>query len=296
MTNQRIIYGDAVKHVASQDLDCDVMITDPPYSPHVHASATSNDTGGMGVRGRDLGFGALTPGLRDWISLTAAANIRRWSVIFSDHEGCQAWRDAAETEYIRQIPWIRWSQPQLSGDRPPSGAEAVLLFHGCRYTAGGKIKPVKKRWNGPGSLTHFDSRCLRGKDKHPTEKPIGLALSLVSWFSDPGDTVFDPCAGGGTIALACRLLGRSSVSIERDEAHYLATCMRLASRLSARDHGLVGEWVVEAKEEVASVPTPKAADGSDKKTYERGQRRLADAVRVDAAWADQTEEFEVEEL
>jgi site-specific DNA-methyltransferase (adenine-specific) len=54
---------------------------------------------------------------------------------------------------------------------------------------------------------------LRGEDKHKAEKPLDQALDLVEWFSDEGETVFDPFAGSGTIGLACRILGRSYLGI-----------------------------------------------------------------------------------
>lgn len=273
-------------------LDCldelppfDALITDPPYSPHVHENATSVGVqgGGLGTHRRDLGFVALTRDLRGAIA-TCASRASRWSCIFSDFEGAYAWMTACErAEYIRTVPWVRWSQPQLSGDRPCTGAEAVLIFHRTR-----DAKPVKKHWNGPGSLvafgvdydaearTHAPRRALRGQDKHPTEKPLDLMLDLVSWFSDPGEVVFDPCAGHGTTALACRLLGRSCLALERDETWARRAASRVTSVLSDRDRVRAQEWCISAEAEASRVPTPKAENGSDVKTWDRAQRRLHD--------------------
>jgi site-specific DNA-methyltransferase (adenine-specific) len=269
----------------------DALITDPPYSPHVHDNATSAGTGGRGVRERDLGFDALTCDLRGALaSLAARAN--RWSCVFSDFEGAYAWMSACDSEYIRTVPWVRWSQPQLSGDRPCTGAEAVLVFHALRD---GKV-PMRKRWNGPGSLvafgvdydaearTHAPRRALRGKDKHPTEKPLDLMLDLVSWFSDPGELVLDPCAGSGTTALACRLLGRSCLALERDPEWARRAAARVeGAPLSDRDRVRAQEWVHSTVAEADRTPAPKAENGSDVKTYERAQRRIEDAGRVGAA-------------
>jgi hypothetical protein len=260
----------------------DCMITDPPYSDHVHDNATSIGTGGAGTRERDLGFAALTPELRARLG-TAAASVRRWSAIFSDYEGAPAWwsdTERAGAEWIRLVPWVRWSQPQLSGDRPPTGSEAVLLFHAQRVRPRGSFTHVTKHWNGPGSLVAFERRALRGQFKHPTEKPLDLALDLVSWFSDPGESVLDPCAGAGTTALACRLLGRDCVALEKSEQWATHAAGRIAGPLSDRDRTRAEEWVGWIVEEAERVPVPKAADGSDVRTYERAQRRIADAARV----------------
>ncbi len=214
----------------------DVLITDPPYSAHVHANAVSQSIGG-GVRQRDLGFVSLSDELRLWTS-KLAARIPRWSVIFSDIEGSHLWhRDlvVSGATYIRTIPWVRWSIPQLSGDRPPSGCELIILAYGQ-----GK---GRKHWSGPGNLTHFAHTCLRGDGKHRTEKPLDLMLDLVSWFSDPGEIVIDPFSGSGTTGLAAKILGREFVGAEMDELWASRAQARIdCDTLSERDQGRYDKW------------------------------------------------------
>lgn len=275
-----IIRADALELDPAAFADFDALITDPPYSDHVHDNATSIGTGGEGVRERDLGFDALTPELRAFIA-AGAASVRRWSAVFSDFEGAPLWWADVEregAEWIRLVPWVRWSQPQLSGDRPCTGAEAVLIWHAQHTGPRGGRKPMAKRWNGPGSLTALERRALRGQFKHPTEKPIDLALDLVSWFSDPGEAVIDPCAGAGTTALACRLLGRNCVAIEKSEAWATHARGRVSGPLSDRDRARAEEWCAWIVTEAERVPVPK--DKSEERTYERAQRRIADAARV----------------
>jgi hypothetical protein len=267
-----------------------VVITDPPYSPHVHENMTSVGVvglggGGMGSHARDPGFEAIDDELRIAIG-ALVAGAKRWGVVFSDFEGAYLWQVGAcfpwgatpapskfGAEYVRTVPWVRWSQPQLSGDRPPTGAEAVLHFHATRADR------VRMHWNGPGSLTHYARRCMRGADKHPTEKPIDLMLDLVSWFSDPGECVLDPCAGAGTTGIACRLLERDAVLVEKDARWATHAQGRASSPLTARDLVRAQEWIVSTVDEAGKVPAPKAANGSDVKTWERAQRRIADAER-----------------
>ncbi len=279
-----IIHADALEIDPALFAEFDTMITDPPYSDHVHDNAVSNNPGpqipGQGPLERDLGFDALTPELRARLG-TAAASVRRWSAVFSDFEGAPAWWTACgAAEWIRLVPWVRWSQPQLSGDRPCTGAEAVLIWHAQNTGPRGGSKPKAKRWNGPGSLTHFERRALRGQFKHPTEKPLDLALDLVSWFSDPGEAVIDPCGGAHTVALACKLLGRDCVSLDTQEAWCVHGQGRISGPLSDRDRTRAEEWCGWILDEAGKVPEPKAPDGSDVKTYERAQRRIADAARV----------------
>jgi len=213
-------------------------MTDPPYLEHVHERMTScaaQGGGRKGVRHRDAGFDHISEDLRAYVARAALAS-ERWSLVYTDVQGNAGWelalggytKNNLKPRHIRTVPltfeqehwtgetdggpigtlpWIRWSMPQLSGDRPPSGAELLVCTHA----------PGKLSWRGPGNLTEIRHKCLRGVGKHPTEKPLDQALDLVSWFSDPGDLIYDPCAGGFTLGVACYLLGRSYLGCELDE-------------------------------------------------------------------------------
>jgi hypothetical protein len=251
------------------DVPFDVMIVDPPYSAHVHDRATSNHTAGAGPTKRDLGFAAIGDDLRSAI-VTIAVRARRWSCVFTDIEGLHAWRERvleARLHYVRAVPWVRWSQPQLSGDRPPSGAELAMLAH----------PHGAKRWSGPGSLTAFDTRSLRGSDKFPCEKPLDLMLSLVSWFSDAGETVVDPCCGSGTTGLAARLLGRDAILCDCDAAAVALARTKIGGGVSDRDRERCERWVEYQRAWIAShEPTTQSGEA-------RLERAIADTLRVEAA-------------
>ncbi len=314
----QILHADAL-WMRSLGVDADAMIVDPPYAARVHTKAVSARTGGAGVRSRDLGFDSLSSALMARIALYAS-QVRRWSLVYCDAESTHLWREAmalAGVEYVRAVPWVRWTQPQMSGDRPPSGREEVLWFHrggGRKVPRGPRpdshspdwltwlestVRPVKKAWNGPGSLTHLEHKALRATrgaaaDKHPTEKPLDQLLDLVSWVTDPGETVIDPCGGGGTTALACALLGRGAVVLEQDATWASAAferCYRARSGyggteawLCDRDAERVRRYVERTCEEATRVPFPRKP--CEQKTWERAQRRLADVPRVVAALED----------
>lgn len=287
-----VAHADALNQICRYAArDADVQIVDPPYAPKVHKKAVSAGTGGAGVRKRDLGFGHLTPDLMTRIAVYAS-EVRRWSVVFTDIESVHLWIAAMAlqgVEYVRTVPWVRWSQPQMSGDRPPTGAEAICIFHAPRRNQGGG----KMRWNGPGNRIAYRSedqaplaraeylaKSLRGRDKYSCEKPLDLMLALVSDYSDPGDLVFDPCAGVGTTGLAARLLGREAVCLERSADPYAIAALRTIRPLSTRDAERAERWVSETFDEASATPEPKAKNGSDVKTYERAQRRIADCDAV----------------
>jgi hypothetical protein len=285
-----VIHGNALDYGPDDFELFDVQVIDPPYSAHVHESAASVGTGGMAPgaennrRDRDLGFDALSPELREQICV-CAASVKRWSAVFSDVEGAHDWREsmaALSLEYIRPLPWIRWSQPQLSGDRPPTVLELVNLFHPQHVGPRGGVKPFAKHWNGPGNVMPLHRRAMRGEDKHPTEKGLDLILDLVSWFSDPGESVIDLCCGFGTTALACKLLERDCLAVELKADWARRAASRVSAQvLSARDQARAKEWCETTFEEAtALLALPRAKDESDRNTRERAERRLADVDRV----------------
>jgi len=234
----------------------DHVFADLPYSRRVHAKAVScaNDgqaaaAAGERVRVRDLGFGYLTPQLRRYTAQACAA-ATGYSLLYSDLQSA-AWLriacQAAGAEYVREVPWVRWSMAQLSADRPPSGAEMILLVHGQDIGPRGGVRPRPKVWYGPGWLTAFDHVCMRGSDKHPTEKPLAQALDFVHMFSRPGEIIYVPCSGSGSVELACAMLGRAAVGVELQPEHHERSTARLAAwverrELSPRDGEQLARW------------------------------------------------------
>lgn len=218
-----LLHEDALDFILPfADEEFDHVFTDPPYSKHVHENATTSADRAYGTKHNDLGFEHLSPELRLFVA-GKIARAQKWSLIYSDVEGAHKWiRDVrrAGGEYIRSIPWVRWSTPQKSGDRPVQGFEVVLVFWGAQD--GSK----RTHWHGPGNLIELahmtdleELDALRhkaerappkssGRTKHKCAKPLDQALDLIDWFSDPGDRIFDPCAGRGTFGAACAVINR----------------------------------------------------------------------------------------
>ncbi len=71
--------------------------------------------------------------------------------------------------------------------------------------------------------------CLKDSKEmlvaHPTQKALEVMKWCLELFSKPGDTVLDPFMGSGTTGVACVLLGRNFIGIERDPEY-----MRIAQR------------------------------------------------------------------
>lgn len=63
-------------------------------------------------------------------------------------------------------------------------------------------------------------------ERHPTKKPDDLFREIIQIFSNPGDLVLDPFAGGGTTAFAAEAEGRRHISFDEKEQWYLESLKR----------------------------------------------------------------------
>ena len=207
----------------------DHVITDPPYSEHVHSkqwigAALSEGCKRTSTAHASLGFAALDASTRQAVLGWMAVRARRWGLFFCDIESLGGWRDAGTTDaldYVRGCVWDKIDgAPQFTGDRPASGAEALACLH----------RKGKKRWNGGGRRGVFRHRVNgeRGAKPHPTTKPLSLMRELVTLFTDEGETILDPFAGSGTTGRACKDLGRRCILIEREAKYCEVIIKRLA--------------------------------------------------------------------
>jgi len=218
----------------------DHVIADPPYSPHVHGKSRRGGkdappTDGRGrssranfSRVKDLGFGPLTPELREFCAAQYARVARRWSLVFSDTESMAAWRAslvAQGLEHVRDGFWRKvGGTPQFTGDRPSVSVEGITICH----------PKGRKRWNGGGKAAFWEHAIVLNRSHddprlHTTQKPEPLMRELVLDFTNPGDLVLDSFAGSGTTGAACKRLGRRALLIEGAEAY----CEVIAQRMEA---------------------------------------------------------------
>ncbi len=63
---------------------------------------------------------------------------------------------------------------------------------------------------------------------HETQKPVELMEYLIKTYSNEFDFVFDPCAGSGTVSIACENTNRNHISFEKDPD----MCKKAQKRLS----------------------------------------------------------------
>lgn len=202
------------------DVECDSLITDPPYGPRTHLgyrTARDGDEGSIARRTGIMRYAPLRPvdvkALADW----ADVHVRRWVVLFGDDVTAQWWKAAFEKRgwyTFRPLPWIkRGACPRFTGDGPSSDSESIVVARRTGIRDGAK----------PG---HYITGRVEGATNGSLivgQKPLALMCALVRDYSRPGDVIVDPHAGSGTTLLAATIEGRRCIGAERDpETHALA--------------------------------------------------------------------------
>jgi site-specific DNA-methyltransferase (adenine-specific) len=85
-----------------------------------------------------------------------------------------------------------------------------------------KWKPIlvfsKGAWKQTGRWPDVLRVQSKEKDWHPWQQPLEEVSKLVSYFSNPGDLVIDPCGGGFTTAVACVRNHRRFIGCDIDKA------------------------------------------------------------------------------
>jgi site-specific DNA-methyltransferase (adenine-specific) len=68
----------------------------------------------------------------------------------------------------------------------------------------------------------------KGRKKTPTKLPSEIVRKILRFSSNPGDLVFDPFLGSGTVAVTAKEMGRHFIGFEVVEDYYTFAEMRLA--------------------------------------------------------------------
>ena len=213
-----IYHGDC-REILPELPKVDLVLTDPPYSAHVHEQAmrgARDSHGAIFGEPKDFGFDALSPEVAEAAAAGIGLVALAWTLVFSDIETVPEWRALLERnklEYIRTGAWVKIAPtPQFSGDRPAAGFEAITISH----------PKGRKSWNGGGGAavwtfaSHGGERDVR---YHKAQKPVDLMCKLVTLFSNVDQLVCDPFFGSGSTAVAAKKLNRRCIGIEIEEKY-----------------------------------------------------------------------------
>ena len=73
----------------------------------------------------------------------------------------------------------------------------------------------------------FSHCTVKGRDEHPTVKPLSLMRKYVQVLAPVGGVVFDPFMGSGTTGVAALQLGRRFIGCELDPGYFAIAQRRI---------------------------------------------------------------------
>lgn len=86
----------------------------------------------------------------------------------------------------------------------------------------------------------------RGPERgHPCPRPLDMMRYLVSVLCEPASLVLDPYLGSGTTGVACAMLGRQFIGIERHKPYFDIACRRIEAAYRQRDMFIPAPAVVK---------------------------------------------------
>lgn len=196
------------------DIECDAVITDPPYSARTHG-------GQMAIGGRrDLSYASWAPlDVVDFMVWADAAS-SGWIAVLTDHvlgpefEKCAT---LAGRYAFPPLPAVETGRSvRLTGDGPSSWASWLMVS-----------RPRTRDFASWGTLPGRYEVPGGARDRHIGGKPLSMMRAIVADYSRPGDIVCDPCAGGATTLLAAVMEGRRAIGAECDPETFEKAVARL---------------------------------------------------------------------
>lgn len=215
----RLYHGDC----ADLDIECDLIVTDPPYG--VEFKSGRSDLWGP-IHGDDDAAGT-TERLRH-----ALKSLRR-----SRHIYIFGNLDLSSLPLCGQTELI-WDKETIGlGDltAPWGPQHEKILFAVHEFSKANRDK-------GSGNLAARlrkgtilrTTRPISGRvQNHPTEKPIEVLRQLIESSSVMGETVYDPFVGSGSTLVAASLEGRKAIGCEIDERYCETAAKRIEQEAGA---------------------------------------------------------------
>jgi len=127
----------------------------------------------------------------------------------------------------------------IKEERQGSGAERVKhsFSEATRHKSGefvgamsGEFNEMADELRYPSSVQEFNNRASGDRGLHPTQKPVALFEYLIKTYTNEGDLVLDNCAGSGTTGVACKMLGRNYILIEKEPEYIEIINQRISPR------------------------------------------------------------------
>jgi site-specific DNA-methyltransferase (adenine-specific) len=207
-----IIHGDCLDVMRSMpDAAFDCVVTDPPYGIDADSkqrARSDKQHGGAWAKSRDYGTAKWDGERPPREAFDSLRRVGRHAVV---------WGGNYFADLLGPTPsWIVWDKD--------NGTNVYADFEVAWTSHARAARKVRWRWHGMLQEPGFP----RDERVHPTQKPLGLMLWVIEHYTSRNDLILDPYCGSGTTGVACAMLGRRFVGIDRDEGYVATARQRIA--------------------------------------------------------------------
>lgn len=202
----RLILGDTLEVMPQLEGMYNSLITDPVW-PNVPADCD--------IAGNDDPWGLFQ---QFCIRLPRARLLRQIVIVMRNDSDPRILKFIPEDYGFQQVAWCQYVMPGYLG-RVLGGNETAYVFgEPVASQEGRRVVPSVSPKAQPGD---------RPANGHPCSRALIHQKFLVNWFSDVGETVFDPFMGSATCAEACISLGRNFIGCEIRPDYFDIACRRV---------------------------------------------------------------------
>ena len=229
-----------------QDVICDHLITDPPFSARTHNGQRHgrkdpkycNTTTNPILSNRGLPYEPWTEAdIKEFVDFWHPRT-RGWMCIMMSHDLVPIYTELLQQHgrYVfAPIPCVQmYRNVRLAWDGPANWADYLLVARPRTLKGWGALPGAYVGQSHDAGENALD----RSKRIIPGSKPLWLMRAIIKDYSKPGDLICDPCAGGGSTLRVAQAEGRPSIGAEETEETYLkAMELITGERLIFKDEG-----------------------------------------------------------
>jgi len=221
-----------------QDVTCDLLCVDAPYSSKTHAAysprtdvltACARDArwAAKGGKRRQIDYASFDESQVDALVDFWAERTRGWFVSITDDVLAPLWSSALRRHdrYVfAPLPLVELGgRVRLTGDGPSSWT--------CWMVIAARPRTFNKWGTLPGAyVVPAEKKMVIGG------KPLDAMRAIVRDYSEPGDVVCDPCAGGATTLVAAEIEHRRAIGCEMNPETYAVAMERIERGENALKH------------------------------------------------------------
>ena len=203
-----------------QGLMVDHIITDPPYN--ISKDNNFNTMSSADRQGVDFGEWDKDFDLLGWIDkYTKLLSPNGSIIIFNSYRNLSHIIDRLEQNNIDIKDVLIW---QKSNPMPRNRDRRYV--QDMEFAIWGVNKNAKWVFNRPESTPYlrslFQSSTVSGAEKteHPTQKSLHIMQEIIKIHTEKGQSILDPFMGSGSTGVACQILDRKFIGVEKESSYF----------------------------------------------------------------------------